>query len=126
MAAAEPVTDDQGFSNLYLKRKGVMLSRARRLVPDPDDVEDVVHEAWLLLLSGRADHTWTAVRRAAKEWRSRLYGRTRDGNQSRTFWYYQEEPDSDELINKVLRGPEPPSPADLQARVMRAVKEERS
>src|SRR5690606_10446065 len=62
-----------------------MLDAARKRLPNPDDAEDVVQEAYILLLEGRSDHPYHAVRRAAKEWRSRLYGRARDGSKTRVF-----------------------------------------
>src|SRR5690606_6822767 len=99
-----------------------MLDAARKRLPNPDDAEDVVQEAYILLLEGRSNHPYQAVRRAAKEWRSRLYGRARDGSKTRQFWHIDGEADADGLLNGVMRLPEPPSPADLQARTMRAIK----
>lgn len=41
---------DPGLARLYVRERGPALARVRRLVHDPDDAEDVVHDAFVRVI----------------------------------------------------------------------------
>lgn len=94
-----------------------MHSYARKFVP-ASDVEDVVQEAWILLLRGQARMHAIAVKAAAKDWRSRLYGRTRTGEKTRSFVHLGALEKSDDILHAALSRPAPVPPATLSNRAL--------
>lgn len=98
-----------------------MRAYARALIHE-NDVEDVVQEAWILLLRGQVRMHAIAVKAAAKDWRSRHFGRTRAGKKTRTFIHFDALDQPDDILHAALSRPAPVPPATLHAR---AVNEDR-